>query len=404
MNICDKCIGCMACYQSCPFHAIRITQDEKGFYKPVIIEGKCKLCGKCQKICPQNNQIKRNTAQKVYAAWIEDIQIRKNSTSGGIFTVLAKQVLAKKGVVFGAMFDEKFKVVHSFIEKEEDLIKMQGSKYVQSYIGESYIKVKEFLQEDKVVLFSGTACQIAGLFSYLDKDRDNKNLITVDILCHGVPSPKIFEEYKKSIVKNVEDIENIKFRYKKPSWTVFSMKIDIKNQKPYIKCTYKDPYLRGFLGDFITNEVCSQCKYVGEKRISDITIADFWGYISDNRKMRNTEKGISLVIVNTNKGKEIFDYITSEIKFTEKEIEEAKLGNQCLREPFPKNTNYDMFWRTYFEKGYEVASTKYFVPIKEKYKRKISLLFNDKAYLIPKKMRKKLIDIRTKSKGQGEKK
>ena len=325
MRVNEKCTGCMACYNACPVGAIEIVQDEKGFYEPKIIKEKCIKCKKCKLVCPEVNPREKNDNPTVYAAWAKQKDIRENSTSGGIFSNIATKVLEADGVVFGAMFDENFKVVHSYVTKIENLVKLRGSKYVQSFIGDSLKQVEYFLQEGKMVLFSGTACQIAGLLNYLQKDYEN--LITIDVLCHGVPSPKIFEEYLKDI--NIDDrkIVNIRFRYKKPSWTNYSMKIDYDNGKSYIKSKYKDKFLIGFSEDYITKDVCATCQYARITRISDITLADFWGYISDELKTRNTEKGISLVIINSDKGNKIIEKVKNQLIIREKNIIEATKGN-----------------------------------------------------------------------------
>lgn len=390
------CTGCMACYSACPENAIKITESKKGFYIPIIDKQKCIECGKCKNTCPQINKVlKMNEKRNVKACWSKNDNIRWQSTSGGISTEIAIHIIENNGVVFGAIYDKSFKVHHCCIDNKEDLSKLRGSKYVQSYIGDTYKEVKKYLDENRNVLFTGTSCQIAGLKNFLSKEYDN--LITVDILCHGVPSPKIFQEYL--INKKAEgNISDIKFRYKKPSWTVFSMRIEYENGKIYQKSTFEDQFIRGFLYDYITNEACEKCNYTGTERISDITIADFWGYISEERKYRNTEKGISLAILNTEKGSKIFDNIKNNLEYTEKNINEAKLGNQCLREPFKKNEKYNEFWNDYFQKGYDYVSEKYFTVSKQQIKRKISRLFNDNAYVFPKKLRYKLIEIRTKSK------
>ena len=392
MNITEKCTGCMACYNACPFNAIEIIQNEKGFYEPHIIEEKCKKCKKCVITCPQNNLAEKKENKVVYAAWSNSEIEREESTSGGIFSEIAKKVLEEDGIVVGAIYDENFKVVHGILTNKEDLQKTRGSKYVQSYIGDSFKIVKKYLDEGRKVLFSGVACQIAGLKNFLNKKYNN--LITVDVLCHGVPSPMIFEEYKKR--HNGNEISNIKFRYKKPSWTIFSMKIDYKNGSSYSNTTYKDEYIRAFLEDYITNEVCCECKYTGKDRVSDITLADFWGYISESFKNRNTEKGISLVIVNTKVVEEYFYKIKERIVYIEKTFEEAAKGNQCLRKPFQKNKLYNEFCKNYFLAGYDDTVKKYIREKNMPLKRKISLIFNDTAWIFPKEIREKLIKIRDK--------
>lgn len=396
MQIVEKCTGCMACFNACKFDAIKIEQNEKGFYVPKIDETKCKKCGLCKKVCPELNEVNKNEVKNCYAGWTLNKNVRKESTSGGLFAVLATMVLNKGGVVVGAMFDNNFKVVHGIVDKVEDLYKLQGSKYVQSYLGDVYIKAKNYLDSGKFVLFSGVSCQIAGLKNFLNKDYEN--LITIDVLCHGAPSPKVFSEYL--LDKNFKDIKEIKFRAKKPSWTVFSMQIKHGDNKEYSKDTLKDEYIRLFLDDYITNDVCASCKYVGTSRCSDITLADFWGYISEKFSMRNTEKGISLILTNTDKGNKLIESIKDEIILIEKDIEEAKAGNQCLRVPFKKNKNYDNFWNDYIKEGYFSVKNKYFKEKNMKMKRRVSLFINDHAYIIPKKMREKIFSVKYKMKGR----
>lgn len=392
MKVNEKCTGCMACYNICTTGAIEIIQNEKGFYEPNIIAGKCINCKKCKAVCPEVKKREKHNIKNVYAAWTKNKDIRKNSTSGGIFSVIATEILNEGGIVFGAIFDENFKVIHSYIKQKDDLIKLRGSKYVQSFIGNNFKKVEEFLKDGKKVLFSGTACQIAGLLNYLNKDYDN--LITIDVLCHGIPSPKIFDEYLKNINSQNRKIIGINFRYKKPSWTTYSMKIDFDDGKKYIKSNQKDPFLRGFAEDYITKDICASCQYATTKRISDITIADFWGYISDEFNTRNTENGISLIIENTEKADEIIRKIKKQLVIREKSIQEAVKGNVGLKRPYSKNKLYDEFWAEYIENGYEKVSKKYFLPKKQSLKRKISLYFNNHAYIIPKKIRNKLITTR----------
>ena len=391
----EKCTGCMACYSICNFDAIKIVQNEKGFYVPQIDKTKCKNCGKCKDTCPENNKIDKEKCKAIYASWSKSNITRKSSTSGGIFSEISKVILKQNGLVVGAMYNEHFEVEHNFIEKIEELNKIQGSKYVQSRIGDVYVRIKCELEKGKKVLFSGVGCQIAGLKKYLKKEYEN--LITVDVLCHGAPSPRIFKEYIDR-KKNNGEISNIRFRYKKPSWTVFSMRIDYKDGKIYQKNTFDDEYIRLFLDDYITNDVCSNCKYTGEERVADITLADFWGYVSEDAKYRNNEKGISLVLINSEKGNAIFNEVKDELVIIEKNIEEAKNGNQCLRKPFTKNKNYESFWKDYKENGYDFVVKKYFIKSKMSLKRRVSLMFNDFAFLIPKKARYKLIELRQKIK------
>ncbi len=395
MDLPQKCTGCMACYNSCKYNAIEIVQNYKGFYIPKINSKICKQCGICKINCPEINAIKANRWKECFAAWSKNELIRKSSTSGGVFYEIAASILKDSGIIYGVLFDYKEnKVYHGSIDKLEDLKLMQGSKYVQSYVGDIFSNVKKNLENNKTVLFSGVACQIAGLKKYLGKDFSN--LITVDVLCHGVPSPKIFNDYL--VEKNIKNINKINFRYKKPSWTVFSMNIEYDNKK-YNMNTNKDEYLRLFLSDYITNDICSECKYIGENRVSDITLADFWGYISENKKYRNTEKGISLVLLNSEVGKNIFANIKDNICFIEKDFIEAKTGNRCLTKPYEKNKEYIDFWNDYKEFGYVYCKEKYYKQKKMPIKRKLSLFINDNAYILPKPIRKTIYKLKHKKKG-----
>lgn len=201
-SICEytACTGCMACMNACHGQAIAIKYDDEGFARPFVLHDKCVDCGLCQKVCPINNLPQKSVPQRVYSGWANNEKIRKMSSSGGAFSCLALPILRKGGVVFGAAMNDKFQVEHIWIEKEQDLHLLQGSKYVQSNIGESYKHVKEFLHKERKVLFCGTPCQVAALRNYLHRDYDN--LVTVDLICHGIPSPKVFEDWSHGLRNN----------------------------------------------------------------------------------------------------------------------------------------------------------------------------------------------------------
>ena len=195
IEIRDKknCCGCAACVQKCPKHCVSLKEDEEGFLYPVVNVDKCIDCGLCEKVCPVLNQDKKHEPIGVYAAKNKNDETRKNSSSGGVFTLLAENVIKRGGVVFGARFDERWEVVHDYVEDKEGISKFRGSKYVQSTIGDNYLKAEQFLKAGRKVLFSGTPCQIAGLKHFLRKDYDN--LLTVDFICHGAPSPGVFRTF-----------------------------------------------------------------------------------------------------------------------------------------------------------------------------------------------------------------
>lgn len=246
-NICDMdaCTGCLACRDGCPQNAIDFKENEQGFVYPVINEDKCVNCGLCASICPVNSPDKNKKTDKVYACWNKNLSERRAATSGGVFTLLARKVIDNGGVVYGASFRDDMAVCHIRAESIEDIQKLRGSKYVQSNTDGIFKKVKADLDNSKKVLFSGTGCQVSALRNFLRKEYSN--LYCVDIVCHGVPSPLVYKDYLKWLEsQNDSQIKELSFRYKKPSWNVFSMKADFENGKTYMASKYKDPYLAFF--------------------------------------------------------------------------------------------------------------------------------------------------------------
>ena len=373
----NNCTGCMACYNTCKNGAIEICQNEKGFYIPQIVGDKCSNCGRCLANCPQAGDICKNDVHSVFAAWNKDLIERRKSSSGGIAFLLAQRHLSTFGIVYGVgIIDNVVRFIR--IDTIEKLHLIQGSKYVQAYVGDIFQCAKTDLDNGKQVLFFGTACQIAGLNKYLGTLY--ANLTTVDILCHGAPSPKVFEDYLNNFDKA---IQSINFRCKEHNWTTFDIQIDFADGSSYKCSKLSDPYMRGFLGELTTNKVCGSCKYTSKSRVSDITLGDFWGYISESRKYKNTEDGISMVMTNSDKGMHTFCDIKDDILWTEKTFEEASHGNKILVRPFAHSDKYDEFWDCYVKKGY-ISASKYFKPTKEGAKRMLSLFMNDHAFLLPK--------------------
>ena len=336
----SKCSGCHACFNICPNDAITMIPDENGFKHPQINEDLCIHCNLCKKVCPILKDVKKENDIHAYACINKDNEIRKNSSSGGLFYLLAKNVLSKNGVVFGARFNDEFDVVHDYIEKVEDIHLFQGSKYVQSTIHDSYKKAKQFLNENRLVLFTGTPCQIEGLLSYLQKDYPN--LITQDIICHGVPSPKLFKLYKENIQnKYGDDITKINFRKKINSWKNYEISIDLKNH--HYEISYNDDvYMKAFLNDIALRDSCYQCNAKKKHRLSDITLADFWGIESLLPEM-DDDKGTSLVIINSVSGKQLFEEIKDQISYKEIEYEKAIANNPSLYQSVNRPKNRDTY-------------------------------------------------------------
>lgn len=385
--LCDteKCFGCMACYNICPVNAINIIEDKEGFLRPEIQQDKCIGCKKCTSACAAIKNVERDNKtfeQQTYACWNKDEDIRRNSTSGGLFTVMANNILKENGIVFGASFDNKLSIVHSAIDEKDDIVKFRGSKYVQSNIGNTYKEAKEFLDKGKSTFFTGTPCQIAGLYKFLGKEYNN--LYTCDLICHGVPSPKVYKSY----ISYMEDkyrskIKSINFRYKEPGWMIFSMKIKFENGKVYVKSTLDDNYIRGFLRELFLRPSCHSCIFTNTDRKGDITIADFWGYKNTDKKYINDDRGISLAIINSKNGEKLFEACKKDLVYLKRDLDEAIKGNRCLSSCFPPSPKRKEFWDNYNSKSFKYVIKKYMyaepLPIKTKVRIKIASMFSKKT-------------------------
>ncbi len=398
MEICkaENCTGCMSCFNICPRNAICERQNERGFYVPFINEESCVNCGLCQKVCPVNHPPQISVTPEVFACWNKDRNVRRYSASGGMFTLFAEAVLKKNGVIFGAVYDTETGVVqHRMAETPEELRAMSGSKYVQSHIGNTYREVKKEIETGRMVLFSGTPCQCAGLGNFLGSQPEN--LYLVDFVCHGVPSPTVLKTYLLAMEQN-DRIQNISFREKNPSWETFSMKLTFESGKEYISDMYTDPYLRLFLGDYDLNSCCYNCRYASLSRGTDITLGDFWGYISEKYRFFDDNKGISLVMVNSSKGKSLFEKIKTEAVYTKKTMSEAAAGNQPLTMPTQKAGGSDQFWKE-FLKGKDIFSLSALKasPVHPSLKHRIRLLMDRFYFLMPSLLKKKYRRLKLKN-------
>lgn len=322
------CCGCYACYNICPKECITMESDNEGFWYPKIDKDKCINCNLCKKVCPIINPVKRVDSKKIaYASMNKDEQVRMKSSSGGIFSILAEYIIKNNGVVYGAGFDEDFNIKHKRILYSTDLDLLRGSKYVQSSIGDIYKQVKNDLENNNPVLFTGTPCQVEGLRSYLRKEY--VNLITMDFICHGVPSPLVWEKYLKKMKKfKQENIKNIYFRNKDIGWKIFSLKI-IFDEKIYINDLCNDLFMKGFLQDVYLRPSCYNCKFKKINRISDITVADFWGIGNILPKM-DDDKGTSLIVIHSEKGKQLFDKISEKMISNDVNLNEAIKYNPSM--------------------------------------------------------------------------
>lgn len=338
-NICEhkKCTGCFACVSVCPKQCIHMEKDKDGFLYPVIDSDKCIDCGLCKKTCMVGEKADTQYTKNAYAMSNKNDEVRLNSSSGGVFTLLAEHIIEQGGTVYGAAFDDKYAVKHIRIKSKDDIEKLRTSKYVQSQIGDCYKKAKEDLDNGIKVLFTGTPCQIAGIKGFLKKDYDN--LFCQDIMCHGVPSPKLWSKYLDEI--NLGKLNNVSFRDKTVGWSLFSMKIEGENGKLCEKF-FDNTYMKAFLADIALRESCYNCNCKELNYFSDITLADFWGLdkaypeLDDNR-------GVSLVLVNSSKGEMLIKEISDMANINQVDIDRALNGNKPAITNTPMHKNREKF-------------------------------------------------------------
>lgn len=352
-----KCCGCTACVNVCPKNCISMSADKEGFLYPVVDFVKCIDCGLCEQVCPVLRPVKNETEPLVYAAVNNDESVRLQSSSGGIFTLLAESVLDREGVVFGACFDQNWNVVHDYTETKEGLAKFRGSKYVQSHVGNCFIQVKTFLDSGREVLFSGTPCQVAGLKNYLRKPYSN--LFTVDLVCHGVPSPELWRRYlqeavcrvygikKKNLINLDEYISDISFRAKDKGWKKFNIKIIFRNGKVEMMPFFENSYMNVFLSDLSLRPSCYACPTKLHHVQSDITLADFWG-VNEIKPDIDDDKGCGLILINC---EEKLDFLYKmNCQLLQQQLERVVEYNPCILSTVNEPANRDFFWAVYYYK------------------------------------------------------
>lgn len=330
----QSCVGCSACALSCPKNCIEMHNDKYGFSHPKIINAQeCINCKLCEQSCPIVN--KRNLDDKetiALAAFTKDEEIRKESSSGGIFTEIAKYVLLNDGVVFGAAYSNNWHVEHIEIKEVGNLNKLRGAKYSESKLANTYDRIKKYLNKDILVLFSGTPCQVAGLKSFLK--RDYSNLICIDFICHGIPSPVAWSNYIQERMKldgvNHKPI-SINQRSKITGWSNYnySCVIEYENNLKYQSLSGSDMYMKLFCNDYILRESCANCHFKGFDRCSDITLGDFWGIWNIDVKM-DDNKGTSLIMLHSDKSKDLITNISDKIVLKEVSLEDASRENPAI--------------------------------------------------------------------------
>ena len=391
----SECCGCKSCQNICPVKAISMVENSEGFLYPHIDENKCINCGACLKSCPWLNKIKREKYLKdpvCIAAKVKDKNIQLKSSSGGLFGALALNVLENNGLVVGSEMDNHHQVHHIIIDNKKDLPKIMGSKYVYSDLGEIFLEIKKNLNNKKLVLFSGVPCQIAALLNFLQKPYDN--LITVEVICHGAPPQKLFDKYVNFLEdKYLGKLEKFIFRSKKAAnWgtfkalAIFNRKGSSQRFEKKINADF-DPYYWSFLNCKNYRESCYECKFANPNRNADITLGDFWGIENIMPDMIDYN-GVSIVIINTTKGKKIIEKISDELIFSEVDYKKIQETNGQLKSPskrpIERDNWYDDFENPKFIKNIKINKNiksyiKLFFPQKLKFKiKKIISIKNKK--------------------------
>ena len=355
LNVSAKCTGCQACSSSCPTECIKMEYNVGGFVYPSINTEKCIDCGICERICPASNHIEISHDTRAFAVKNLNAADRVNSASGGVFPLIAKFILKRNGVVFGAAYDGKFRVSHIRIENIEDIVKLQSAKYTQSILGNSFKKVKEDLENNKWVVFSGTPCQCAGLKTFLR--REYSKLITIDLICHGVPSPVVWETYVKwrSEKENKGQLPlKINMRSKYSGWSRFnySTEFDYGNGKIMRTSNSKDLFMQAFVGNLCLRKSCSQCMAKGIERCSDFTLGDYWG-IWEKYAEFDDDQGVSVVLIHSEKAEQILDLIKEDIEYMEVAIEDTHRRNPSMVSNSQEHINRNKFLQEITTENFE---------------------------------------------------
>ena len=368
----DNCVGCGACKAVCKPDAISLINNYGGFIKSYINTDKCVNCGACQKVCPTINIPQKNNPEKTFAFKAED-EIRKNSTSGGAAATLAEKVISDGGAVYGASLDDEFNLKHIRINRIEDISLIQGTKYIQSDITSIFESLENDLVNGNPVLFTGTPCQVAAVKNFvLSKKLNSQKLYLCDIICHGVPSPRVFKDYIGWLSRaENEQVTKYYFRNKEFSWRGDSSTMESPS-KEHKRNNNISAFMNLYYSNNITCDACFDCHFTSVDRVSDLTISDFWGIEKESPEFEDA-LGVSMVMLNTSKGKALFD--TLEGQYVEANIENAKQPQ--LNHPTEKPDGYDAFWQAYKVKGIDYAIKTFGLP-KTNLKSKIYNLLKNK--------------------------
>ena len=323
----DMCTGCGACENACGIDAIALRPDSEGFLMPEVDRDRCIECGACERACPVLHppRLDRSAAPRVYACWNRDEAVRRESASGGMFSVFAEHVLRQAGVVFGAAFDGEMNLKHEGVRRREDLARLRSSKYLQSRQGDAFRQVRQLLQEDTSVLFVGTPCQVAGLYGYLGALRRHRQLLTCDLVCHGVPNQVLFRKYIETLeAKYHLRVTGMNFRHKRSGWLLPSVQVTFEDGRRRFLSGIGSSFQQGFGENKILRRCCHDCRFSTLPRMSDITLGDFWSIGKRAPFPHDIDKGVSLVLVHSERGAQAFDACRDYFFSEERTLEEAK--------------------------------------------------------------------------------
>lgn len=352
----SECCACTACYNICPKSAISMEEDSEGFLTPVINQDLCIECGKCRKVCGfKQGNIDVLHDQKIYAVKRKDLYKRMESQSGGAFSAVAECFLEEKAVVYGVSIDKALHAIYTRVSLKDELINLKGSKYIQAGVGNIYTNVEQDLKDGKTVLFGGTPCHVDGLIHYLNSKKINSHLLyTYDIVCHGVPSPRLFRDYIQLTEKEYNsDVKSFNFRDKVFGWHGHKTSMIIGQSKRKI---ISINYVNVFYSHLGLRSSCYKCPYTSTNRVSDFTIADFWG-IEKIHPEFDDNRGCSLMILNSEKGKAVFEKIKGDVDYIKSSIEDCLQPN--LEHPTERPKERDLFWKDYNDNGFEYVAKKY---------------------------------------------
>lgn len=393
IDIKDKkdCCGCNACGDVCRQEAITFLSDNEGFWYPQVNKDKCTDCHLCEKICPMLNigSLKHNDwdEPKVYGGYNKDIVIRFDSTSGGLYSLLAQAIYKQKGYVSGAVYSENFQVFNFISNDKKDLKRLRSSKYVQSNAEGIYKTIKQLLVSGEKVLACGSPCQMAALRSYLRKNYDN--LLVVDFLCRATNSPKVFEKYKESLeARYGSKIIAIKDKNKDHGWHSLARKITFEDGKVYYGEGHEDNFRRGYHGNVFERPSCYECKFKGFPRMSDITLGDFWG-IGNVDPSLEQDLGTSLIMINSQKGLDYFEKVKEKLVVKEFTLRDIIPGNPTAilggKLPYPTHINRDEFFEALDKMPFDECANHFFpyvnnqnVSFKRKVKNVLRVIYHNK--------------------------